>query len=124
MLNSLPCVLISHVSRFVVPVDGNCLMRSFRNAQIDWMKVIFNYARIEALHMEWCIVVKCIEDAKVFYVNHKKHCASDIRAVKMFETIMDCKLSDLRNAILDCPVLFRVHKFTLNDSFFPYTAQF
>lgn len=124
MLDTLPVVLIALVSRFLMPGDANCLARSFRDVHIDWMKVLFNYARVRALHMEWCIVVDNICHAKAFYINDKTHRVSDARALNMFEAIKERKLSDLREAILDCPVLFRVHKFTFDDSFFVYSCEF
>ena len=124
MLDALPLALVTLVSRFLMPGDANCLARSFNNVQIDWLKVLFNYARVEALHMEWCMVVDGIDRAKAFYTNGKTHSVTVNRAVKMFGAIQLHSLSNMREAILDCPVLFRVHKFTLDDSFFLYTAQF
>ena len=124
MLDTLPVVLITLVSRFLMPGDANCLARSFRDVHIDWMKVLFNYARVEAFHMEWCIVVDSICRAKAFYINCKTHRVTDQRAFDMFMAIKKHKLSDLRKAILDCPRLFRVHKFTLDDSFVVYSCKF
>ena len=49
MLDTIPLVLLTLVSRFLMPGDANCLARSFKNVHIDWMKVLFNYARVEAM---------------------------------------------------------------------------
>jgi len=125
VLDTLPSPLLGLVSRFVMPCDANCLVRSFNGVDIDWMKVLFNYARVEALHTEWCIAVHDLRSAKAFYVNHKEYDATDtdMRALAMCVAIKTHNLPDFRRAIIDCPRLFRQHKFALHDSVFPYIAK-
>ena len=108
MLDTLPVVLITFVSSFLMPGDANCLVRSFRNVEIDWMNVVFNYVCVEALHMEFFAVVDSICRAKAFYINSKKtySVSDERRAILMCVAINQRKYSDLRETILDCPRLF------------------
>lgn len=122
MLIALPTDQISIVSRFLMPKDANRFVRSFSGVQIDWMKVLFNYARIVKLHMEWTLVVQDVSSAKTFYTNHRTNEFTHSRATAMYIAIKRSDLNGLHNAIMDCPRLFR-YTFMLSDSFFVYTAM-
>ena len=124
MLDALPLALLTVVSRFLMPGDANCFVRSFKDVEIDWMKVLFNYARVEALHIEWCMVVDGLSRAKSFFTNHKYNSVTFNRAIRMFWAIRQHNLTNLRKEIHDCPKLFRLHVFTLDDLFFPYHAKY
>ena len=125
LLSALPCELLKVVSRFLMPRDANCLVRSFKmkpiDDSIDWLKVLFNYARIEALHHAWCCAVGDLPSAKAFYINHKANPVTDHRVINMFKAIYRRNLSDLQKDILECPGLL-YHMFTTHDSTFPCTA--
>ena len=65
MLDTLPTVCVTIVSRFLMPGDANCLVRAFNDIAIDWMTcdlVRYKYYGVASegqLHVERIITCAC-----------------------------------------------------------------